>query len=344
MASLEKYYLRHMDGVFVPSRTPRLFNGDRSAVLCHEVYGQYYQYQWRFFSGHSLTTNRGIRDLENTFRLVQHLHDGKTREQLKTLLKSTISSASDEECERYIDLAARLLTMMKIGVPKNQLMARRFLRWEQGTIRDFVSNFFKESPKLSYERIRLPKIFNAWSINKIGGINICFTDNLADHLLLTDDDSTLFIFHHASFLECHLQPFSSPLYPADLVHEKLSTIALLSHSPRQHPTGIDPRLSICGTLQAHDRQIERFYFWRDRLVILKQTYDDTTPNSLQKWWYDRRNGVQWYTFWVAVLVLLITTVLSLLQTVAAFLQVYKAYVPTVEVKRGGVSAKRYPET
>lgn len=79
-------------------------------------------------------------------------------------------------------------------------------------------------------------------------------------------------------------------------------------------------------------------------MILKQTYDDTTPNSLQKWWYDRRNGVQWYTFWVAVLVLLITTVLSLLQTVAAFLQVYKAYVPTVEVKRGGVSAKRYPET
>lgn len=213
MASLERYYLRHMDGVFVPSRTPRLFNGDRSAVLCHEVYGKYYQYQWRLFSGHSPTTNRGIRDPEHTFRLVQHLHDGKTREQLKTLLRSTISSASDEECERYIDLAARLLTMMKIGVPKNQLMTRRFLRWEQGTIRDFASDFFKESPKLSYERIRLPKIFNARSINKIGGINISLTDNLADQLLLTGDDSTLLIFHHASFLECHLQYGFQPSSP-----------------------------------------------------------------------------------------------------------------------------------
>ncbi|KAK4654989.1 hypothetical protein QC762_405850 [Podospora pseudocomata] len=181
--------------------------------------------------------------------------------------------------------------MMKIGVPNNQLMARRFLRWEQGTFRDFVSDFFKESLKLSYERIRLPKMHNAWSINKIGGINISFTDNLTDHLLLTDDDSTLLIFHHASFLECHLQPFSAPLYPADLVHETLSTIALLfpqseftlttrrgrfsrnsswlrklrlAHEQSgQHPTGIDPRLSICGTLQANDRQIERFHFWRD---------------------------------------------------------------------------------
>lgn len=103
---------------------------------------------------------------------------------------------------------------MKIGVPKNQLMTRRFLRWEQGTIRDFASDFFKESPKLSYERIRLPKIFNARSINKIGGINTSFTDNLADQLLLTGDDSTLLIFHHASFLECHLQygfqPYSPP--------------------------------------------------------------------------------------------------------------------------------------
>ncbi|KAK0673143.1 hypothetical protein QBC41DRAFT_343220 [Cercophora samala] len=366
MASLRDYSLRHMNATFAPSSAPRLFNGDRSTELGYEVYGQYYEYQWRLFSGHNTTTCRPTQNPENTFRLVHHLHNGKAREELKELLKSTISSATDEECERSMDLAARLLTMLWIGVPKDQVMARRCLRWEQGTIRDFVSDFFKEAPKLSYERVRLPKSFNAWSISKIAGINISFTDNLADHLLLTDDDSTLLIFHHVSFLECHLQPNSTivtPLYPAGLIHETLSTIALLfpqsefalatrrsrsrqkswwlrnvrlAHEQSgQHPTALDPRLALCGTLQAHDRQIERFHFWRDRLVILKQTYDDATPSSLKQWWHDRRNGVQWYTFWVAVLVLLTTTVLSLLQTVAAFLQVYQAYVTTAEV-RGAV--------
>ncbi|KAK4198777.1 hypothetical protein QBC40DRAFT_283234 [Triangularia verruculosa] len=250
--------------------------------------------------------------------------------------------------------------MMKIGVPKDQLMPQGCLQWDQGPIRDFVHGFFSETPKLTFERIRLPKTFDAWSISKIAGIHISFTDNLADHLLLTNDDSTLLIFHHASFLECHLRPSAStmPVYPTGLVRETLMTLALLFPQSEfasitgrckarhktawlrkirlgyedsgQHPTSLDPRLTLCGTLQAQDRQIERFHFWRDRLVILKQTYDDATPGSLQQWWHDRRNGVQWYTFWVAVLVLLVTTSLSLLQTVAAVLQAYKAYIPSVE--------------
>ena len=91
---------------------------------------------------------------------------------------------------------------------------------------------------------------------------------------------------------------------------------------------VDSRLALCGNLLAEDRQIERFWFWRDRLIILKQAYDDATPSTLSQWWYDRRNGVQWYTFWVAILVLIITTSLSALQCVEGALQVYKAYIPT----------------
>lgn len=62
-------------------------------------------------------------------------------------------------------------------------------------------------------------------------------------------------------------------------------------------------------------------------MILKQAYDDATPNTLRQWWCGRRNGVQWYTFWVAILVLSITTFASLIQCVAGALQMYKAYEP-----------------
>jgi hypothetical protein len=90
----------------------------------------------------------------------------------------------------------------------------------------------------------------------------------------------------------------------------------------------DDRVVRCGTLQANQRQVEQFHYWRDRLVVLKQIYDDSTPATLSQWWFDRRNGPQWYTFWVAALVLLITTLLGLVQCIESALQVYKAYYPS----------------
>lgn len=90
---------------------------------------------------------------------------------------------------------------------------------------------------------------------------------------------------------------------------------------------VDERLTRCGNLNTSDRQIQNFEFWRDRLVILKQAYDEATPSTLPQWWHDRRNGVQWYTFWVAVLVLTLTIFFGFVQSIEGALQVYKAYNP-----------------
>ena len=90
---------------------------------------------------------------------------------------------------------------------------------------------------------------------------------------------------------------------------------------------VDRRVSRCGTEQADTRQIETFYHWRDRLVILKQTYDDATPRSVAQWWYDRRNGAQWYPFWIALMVFAVATLLALIQVVEGALQVYGTFNP-----------------
>jgi hypothetical protein len=71
-----------------------------------------------------------------------------------------------------------------------------------------------------------------------------------------------------------------------------------------------------------------FTFWHDRLVILKQVFDETRPSTLSQWWSDRCNGVQWYAFWVAILVLALTIVFGFVQCVEGALQVYKAFHPT----------------
>jgi ABC-type Fe3+ transport system permease subunit len=58
------------------------------------------------------------------------------------------------------------------------------------------------------------------------------------------------------------------------------------------------------------------------LVMLKQVFDEAQPRTMAQWWHDRRNGVQWYTFWVAVMVLALTILFGLIQSVEGALQVY----------------------
>ena len=91
---------------------------------------------------------------------------------------------------------------------------------------------------------------------------------------------------------------------------------------------LDSGLLKVGSLKADDRQIERFHYWRDRLVVLKQVFDDAEPRGLSQWWYDRRRGVQWYTFWLAALILILAVVFGVIQSIEGALQVYKAFVPT----------------
>jgi hypothetical protein len=93
--------------------------------------------------------------------------------------------------------------MMRFGIAKHQISPRRYLEWEAGSLQDFVHQYFKEPPKLSCEQVLLPKSFDAWAIATIAGVEIAFTDNLADHLLLVEDDAKLLVFHHASSLEYH---------------------------------------------------------------------------------------------------------------------------------------------
>lgn len=132
---------------------------------------------------------------------------------------------------------------------------------------------------------------------------------------------------------------NSSIFPQGLIEETIRTIRLLfpqGNKPtetwyRKHSSvnSLDPRLIQCGCLRADDRQFEHFKYWRDRLLILKQVLDESRPSTISQWWNDRRNSVQWYTFWVAIPVLLLTIFFDLVQSIEGALQVYKAYHPTV---------------
>jgi hypothetical protein len=129
----------------------------------------------------------------------------------------------------------------------------------------------------------------------------------------------------------------STLYSQEFLDETLDTMALLFpkwdkksrawYEREASVRGLDSYLIEVGQLTADKRRLENFSFWRDRLVVLKQVFDEARPNNIWQWWYDRRNGVQWYTFWVAILVLILTVFFGLVQSIEGALQVYKAFHP-----------------
>jgi hypothetical protein len=115
----------------------------------------------------------------------------------------------------------------------------------------------------------------------------------------------------------------------------LRTIALLLPSAdesignwyrkQQRAHCLDSRAIKRPLLRIEGRQIDKFHFWRERLTMLKELLDEAEPRTLSQWWYDRRRGPQWYTFWVAVVVLVITVFFGLVQSIEGALQVYLAW-------------------
>lgn len=252
----------------------------------------------------------------------------------------------EEKVRDTVDLIARLCFMVNVGAPEATFTpGRTKLHWADGSPSSFLCDQFKPTKSLQDICVKFEKAFTAQNVERIAGITIHWTDNLADHLRMLDaDDKTVAIFHYASFLKHQATPVFPPfflsLYPTGLIEETLRTLALLfpQHNrdvriwlqsrPEHSSHRIDRQLLKCGQLRLDERQQKNFHFWHDRLVILKQAYDESRPATLSQWWLDRRNTVQWYTFWVATVVLILTIFFGLVQSIEGALQVYLAYNPS----------------
>ncbi|KAH3954852.1 hypothetical protein HBI81_077310 [Parastagonospora nodorum] len=282
-----------------------------------------------------------VRTHQHVIDITSKLVQGQSRAAVKTNLKCLFISEGtlpneDEILNNSVDLAARLRFMVNIGANTSTATRCEKLLWDSSSLKDFIYTCFNEPQVLSHSNVRLEKTFTAINMERVADMKICWTNNLADHLrMLNDDDKVVAIFHHASFLECQKD---SPMFPPGLIAETIRTLALIF--PRHDKQTkrmlqvvcpselVDRRLQRLQKLHLDDRQIETFKFWRDRLIILKQAFDDSRPAKLSQWWYDRRDGHVWYTFWVAVLVLLLTVFFGIIQSIEGALQVYKAYNPT----------------
>ena len=278
-----------------------------------------------------------IRTHEDVVEVAEQLQAGRTRNEIKEIIRKKLSSShsnEDEILENSVNLVSSLLLMIRCGSFSYGFSGRTELQWVHGSLRQHVAHYFSEPPKLSHEGVKLEKNFTALNLYRIAGLEIVWTDNLIDHLRMSDDDTKVHIFHHAAFLECQRQSPKS-LLPDGVAAEALQTLKLLFptadaetkkwFSKMAASEQLDSRAIQCGKLSSDRRQIESFRFWRDRLVTLKQIFDEAQPKTISQWWNDGRNGVQWYTFWVAVLVLVLTVLFGFIQSIEGALQVYASF-------------------
>jgi hypothetical protein len=147
-----------------------------------------------------------VRSHADVVQIAESIKNGLSKEEIKSMLKDRTKDAdeqnSTEVANSSIDLTARLMSMMGIGLLPYGFSGRPQLEWSNGSLKDFLSEYFDSPVILGNEHIKLEKVFNARNMVRMAGFEIEWTDNLADHLRLIDDeDKKVAIFHHASFLK-----------------------------------------------------------------------------------------------------------------------------------------------
>lgn len=124
------------------------------------------------------------------------------------------------------------------------------------------------------------------------------------------------------------------LYPVDVLKETEETLALLfpitDHGGKgskrtrrlrdKHEVDIEAQLEVPVY-----RNLDHYTIWKERLAIVQYTYNRSKPSRPRQWWFDRRNKMEWATFWVALVVFFLTLMFGVISSVTGILQVIASF-------------------
>jgi hypothetical protein len=113
------------------------------------------------------------------------------------------SRADDAKVDGSIVLAARLFLTLSIGDINFSSPPGELVPWTETTIPIALGVAFPHSSCFTGDFGRIPKVFTAANLDIIAGIKVCWTSNLADHLLMKEDESSVMLFHNVAFLKLH---------------------------------------------------------------------------------------------------------------------------------------------
>lgn len=153
-----------------------------------------------------------IKTHEQLMLITDDLLASKTRSVVKQDLASRTfgitapgQTTDDEVLEAFIHFAVRVVAMLDVGQFPNTHPSRQTLQWPSTagpqTMAEFIALTFPKREALPYSGVKLGSHFTAQNLDLIADLKVELTTNLADHLLLEEDERTVFIFHHVAFLK-----------------------------------------------------------------------------------------------------------------------------------------------
>lgn len=151
--------------------------------------------------------NTTVRKHQDVVAIARDLERGFAKQAIKQeLFRLDTQSRSEAEKERMaegsVNLVVRLLFMVDIGpISQNHIPSLTYVQWtdDNSDVGTVLEEHFKKSEE-DAGKIKFDSKFSAYNLERLAGIKILWTNNLADHLRLMEDDSKLCIFHQTTFL------------------------------------------------------------------------------------------------------------------------------------------------
>ena len=142
-----------------------------------------------------------VQKFQDIIHIILLLQDNPRRDEVVHEVRRRYGDG--EYLNATIDFGARLWLTVSIGTFPHSLTPGGDVNWKDGRLSDTLYTLWNEPQLL--ESPKLPRDFNAANLEKLAGINICWTSNLADHLRLRDDDTRVMMYHQISFLTLHAE-------------------------------------------------------------------------------------------------------------------------------------------
>ena len=268
-----------------------------------------------------------VRTYGDLKKVVERLRLDRSKPRKTTIanLKAIFPGSNDGQRQRSVELTARLYLMIHMESSIGPTVPRTPLIWpdDMPLIEAFKLWFPKCLVPSREDKSCVASELTVVNLRKLRGVDVLWTPNLKDHLEYQEKTGTLQIFAHKICLQSHWeleqqeikqqeltrgsgQQERDSIFPDGLLDETIRTLDLL------FPFGDDRTkkyledegqvfygLNLPRHSQFVSADLNNFDYWRDRLTVLYDVLDQP-PSRFPGMWTDRRNPMQWWTFWLAV--------------------------------------------
>ncbi|KAI9672489.1 MAG: hypothetical protein M1817_003255 [Caeruleum heppii] len=249
---------------------------------------------------------------------------------------------SHDHINRSIDLALRLWLTINIRDPKFA-PASNSRQWDdESSLRSFIASRFptpqtSEVPSTLQRNVRLESNLTAVNLRRLSGIRTEWTQRLDEHLDFDHANRTVKVYMLKACLHHHR---IRNVIEQAVIDETLLSLELLfpdwDAPTRQYLKEFEHFRNQPSVEYPHGLYLADFHHWRDRLSYLYLQFHAPAP-SFRQVWNDRRNPVQWYTFWFAVAIFVMTIVFGIITSITAIMQTRYAYESMILARRAAAS-------